>query len=106
MTKLVFFSFRAIGKLVAATHKEEPNCLNFKVYEPRQSPNGGRTFWLIEQWPSQAALEQHIKTPHVQEFLAIWETIKEKDREVTRLEPAQLLWMHIRMLLNKQEHQG
>jgi len=82
--------FRAISKLVEATNKES-GCLYFQLFEPRESPNAGRTFKLLELWKDQAALDFHMETAYVKEFLANWENMKEKDLEVTFLEPAKLL---------------
>lgn len=35
---------------------EEPGCVRFEVY---QAQNDRRTFFLVEQWESQAHLDQH-----------------------------------------------
>jgi len=38
----------------------EPGC---KLYELYKSDSGGR-FYFYEEWESQAALDQHVATPH------------------------------------------
>lgn len=48
-------------KLVEETHKE-PGCLTYMLHEAHGS---SRTFVFIEEWESQAALNEHLQSKHV-----------------------------------------
>jgi quinol monooxygenase YgiN len=50
--------------LVAPTHAE-PGCM---IYELHSDPEDASKFMFYEKFASQAALDQHLATPHLQQF--------------------------------------
>lgn len=60
---------KAIGvarTMVAATVKE-PGCLRYRFYADLDDPD---TFFLYEEWESEAALAAHFETTHMAAFQA------------------------------------
>ncbi len=55
----------ALSALVAPTRGEE-GCLTYELYESGSAPG---TFVTVESWRSQADLDAHLQTPHVQAAL-------------------------------------
>ena len=55
-----------LGPLVAAT-RAEAGC---SFYEFNQSHDEPGLFVVYEKWADQAALDQHLATPHIQAFVA------------------------------------
>jgi quinol monooxygenase YgiN len=55
-----------IGQTVAATSRQEPGCINYRVYQDTENEND---FVFVEEWESDEALQQHFATSHVAEFL-------------------------------------
>ena len=55
----------ALTALVAPTRVEE-GCLAYELYESGAAPG---TFVTVERWRSQADLDAHLQTPHVQAAL-------------------------------------
>jgi len=55
-----------IGQTVAATSRVEPGCISYRVYQDTENEND---FVFVEEWESDAALQQHFATSHVGEFL-------------------------------------
>ena len=55
----------ALLGLVAATRKEA-GCLNYDLHVSAQDPS---KFLFHENWESQAAIDAHMKSPHVQALL-------------------------------------
>lgn len=51
----------ALSTLVEHTRQEE-GCLAYDLYESAAAPN---TFVTIERWKDQAALDQHMTSPHL-----------------------------------------
>jgi quinol monooxygenase YgiN len=52
--------------LVAPTRKEA-GCLSYEIFQNRSDPCD---FTFVEEWASDAALDAHWATPHVQDALA------------------------------------
>lgn len=52
--------------LVAPTRKEA-GCLSYEIFQNRADPCD---FTFVEEWASEAALDAHWATPHVQDALA------------------------------------
>lgn len=55
-----------LTSLVAPTRKEQ-GCVNYDLHVRADQPG---TFVFYENWTSAAALDAHLKTPHVQEALS------------------------------------
>jgi len=69
VTLLPFFTIRpgqidavqsALLSMVEAT-RAEPGCLDYDLYQPIEVPS---VMFFYENWTDQAALDQHMKTPH------------------------------------------
>jgi quinol monooxygenase YgiN len=58
-------------KLIEPTLKE-PGCEVYGMAVDIQDPT---VVWISEQWTSQAHLDAHLKTPHIQEFIAYSSTL-------------------------------
>lgn len=56
---------QALTGLVAPTRKET-GCLNYDLH---QLPENPARFMFHENWTSKAALDAHLKTPHIQALL-------------------------------------
>lgn len=69
--------------LIPGTHAEE-GCLRFAVH--RDVGNPARIV-LIERWTSRAALDAHLKTPHITRFRAAIGDLLGAPTEVLILEP-------------------
>jgi quinol monooxygenase YgiN len=54
------------GQAVAATSREEPGCISYRLYEDTERTN---EFVFVEEWERGAALQQHFETEHVGEFM-------------------------------------
>jgi quinol monooxygenase YgiN len=57
---------RILMGLVAPTRKEA-GCLAYEIFQNRADPCD---FTFVEEWASEAALDAHWATPHVQDALA------------------------------------
>jgi quinol monooxygenase YgiN len=55
-----------LTSLVAPTRKEA-GCLSYEIFQNRADPCD---FTFVEEWASDAALDAHWATPHVQDALA------------------------------------
>jgi quinol monooxygenase YgiN len=55
-----------IGQALAAASRLEPGCISYRVYRDTENEND---FVFVEEWESDAALQQHFATSHVAEFL-------------------------------------
>ncbi len=55
-----------IGQGVASASRSEAGCLGYRLYEDTEQEN---RFVFIEEWESQAALEQHFATTQVRKFM-------------------------------------
>ncbi len=56
----------ALHELVAPT-RAEPGCVSYELFSSAASP---QTFITVERWKSQADLDGHMQTPHIQTALA------------------------------------
>lgn len=54
-------AFKTIGPSVS----KEEGCLQYELFV---SPYASTRFCLVEKWHSQAALDQHLKTKHLEDF--------------------------------------
>ncbi|PIE68927.1 MAG: antibiotic biosynthesis monooxygenase [Deltaproteobacteria bacterium] len=52
-------------KLIEPTRKED-GCVRYMLHQSLDNP---ATFLFVETWASEAALEQHVKTDHLQGFI-------------------------------------
>jgi quinol monooxygenase YgiN len=55
----------ALTGLLAPT-RQEPGCLNYDLHQSVQEP---AKFLFHENWTDQAALDAHLKSPHIQKLL-------------------------------------
>jgi quinol monooxygenase YgiN len=55
-----------IGQTVAAASRLEPGCISYRVYQDTENEND---FVFVEEWESDAALQEHFATSHIAEFL-------------------------------------
>lgn len=55
-----------VGRTVAAASRLEPGCMSYRLYQDTESEN---EFVFVEEWESDAALQQHFASSHVAEFL-------------------------------------
>lgn len=51
----------ALTELATAT-RQEPGCLAYDLYESAAAPG---VFVTVERWTDQAALDEHMQSPHV-----------------------------------------
>ncbi len=58
-------AYKLATMLEDATRKE-PGCLAYTFYADRNDPN---TFFIFEEWESDAALASHFQTAHMKQFL-------------------------------------
>ena len=58
---------RSILLELAAQSRNENGCLNYEVLQNTADPCD---FTLVEEWTTEAALDAHLKTKHVQESFA------------------------------------
>ena len=56
----------ALAAGIAGTH-QEPGCLQYDLHVSVTDPG---SFAMYERWQDQAALDAHMKTPHVQSLFA------------------------------------
>lgn len=55
----------ALTGLTAPTRRE-PGCLNYDLHQSAQEP---AKFLFHENWTNKAALDAHLKSPHIQKLL-------------------------------------
>jgi quinol monooxygenase YgiN len=55
-----------VGQTVAAASRQEPGCMSYRIYQDTEREN---EFVFVEEWESDAALQEHFATVHVAEFL-------------------------------------
>jgi quinol monooxygenase YgiN len=55
-----------IGQAVAAASRREDGCISYRLYEDTDAAN---EFVFVEEWESDAALQQHFASSHIAEFL-------------------------------------
>jgi len=47
--------------------RAEPGCLSYRLWEHRERAG---TFTLVEEWRSEADLDEHFETPHLRDAIA------------------------------------
>lgn len=57
--------------LVAPTH-EEPGCISYEMLHSIEDPT---QFTFVEEWHSEADLEAHLGTPHIEALLKSWDDL-------------------------------
>ena len=72
----------AIGQLTGPT-RAEPGC---DLYGIAVDVNDPTVVWISEQWDSQDALNEHLKTEHVQAFMAIAANLEILDMDARQYE--------------------
>jgi quinol monooxygenase YgiN len=70
-------------KAMVAPSCAEAGCIKYVLH---RLPGEPRTFWFVEEWRSQAALDEHTKMPH---YIQMKERTKDlvESAELTLLEP-------------------
>lgn len=56
-----------LGRWMSEETEREPGCARYRFYADLDDPN---TFFLFEEWESEAALQAHFRTRHVARFNA------------------------------------
>src|SRR4030081_3005944 len=59
-------AFVRVGQTVAAASRLEPGCMSYRLYQDIDNEN---EFVFVEEWESDAALQQHFASSHIAEFL-------------------------------------
>jgi quinol monooxygenase YgiN len=54
-----------VALTMAEATRAEPGCVSYRFYADLADPN---TFFIFEEWESEAALARHFETPHMAEF--------------------------------------
>jgi len=72
---------RILAAMVAPT-REEPGCINYDFHVDAADPC---IFVFYENWRSDADLEAHMKTPHLQPLLAQVDTLLAAPVDIRRL---------------------
>lgn len=75
-------SFLPVMRENIAGSRAEPGNISFDVY---RSEGGGADLFLIERWESEAALDTHMQTPHLQAVITRVETDLRAPAEEVRL---------------------
>ena len=77
LTKIATLTLKESDKLdllienlqILQTHtRNEPGCNSFTFYQQVQQPD---SFYLVEQFHDQAALDNHLELPHTRAFFAL-----------------------------------
>jgi quinol monooxygenase YgiN len=55
-----------IAQAVARASREESGCIGYRVCEDTERAGD---FVFVEEWESQAALQEHFRTPHIAQFM-------------------------------------
>lgn len=75
-------TIEAMQKVVTATYADEGR-LMYEFYEDVSEPN---TFFIYEEWTTQALLDTHITQPHTKEFLGVIGSLLASPMKVKRYE--------------------
>jgi len=67
-------------KLLAPTRSEQ-GCIN---YDMHQSTTDAARFLFHENWMTEAALDRHLQTPHIQSWIALADALLAEPIEITR----------------------
>jgi quinol monooxygenase YgiN len=71
---------KALEALVPLT-KAEPGCINYDLYQENDNP---QAFFLYENWQSEAHLDTHLQSKHLQDFLKRAPQLLEAPLEIIR----------------------
>ncbi len=55
-----------VAQKVAAASRQEPGCIDYRVFEDTEQPN---RFVFVEEWEGEEALQEHFRTSHIAEFM-------------------------------------
>ena len=66
-------------KLVEPT-RHEPGCISYDLHQRQDDPS---QLMFYEQWTSKGDLDAHMQKPHLQQFVAIADTILAEPLDVT-----------------------
>lgn len=74
---------RVEGELSAllAPTRAEPGCINFDLHRSEDDPS---LFLVHENWESEAHLNEHFRTPHIEAWLAVADSVLAEPMELTR----------------------
>jgi quinol monooxygenase YgiN len=75
--------FLAATAAVTAATRSEPGNVHYRYSRDEDDPS---LVLIFEEWESEAALDAHFATPHMQEFLAAIPTLGISDGDVHRYE--------------------
>src|ERR1700761_6802440 len=65
----------ALGQQVAQASRDEAGCVGYRLYEDTEAENA---FVFIEEWASEAALQEHFASSHIATFMSAFpETLTE-----------------------------
>lgn len=65
-------------ELVAATRREE-GCISYEVHQDIKQPT---ILTMLEEWQSEAALAEHMKTPHFTRLVPLLGPLMESETDV------------------------
>jgi quinol monooxygenase YgiN len=71
---------RLLCGLIEPTHKEA-GCLEYRLYNNKAD---ARDFTFIEEWESDAALDAHLATPHLENALSKMPVLLEGEPDIRR----------------------
>jgi quinol monooxygenase YgiN len=71
---------RDLQSLLAPT-RAEAGCINYDLHQSQSDP---ALFVFYENWTSQAALDAHFQTPHLQAFLKLVPELTDGAPEITK----------------------
>ena len=63
---------RELLKGLVAPTREEPGCISYELLHSNDDPT---QFTFVEEWRSEADLEAHFGTPHIQAVLERWDDV-------------------------------
>ena len=55
-----------LASMLEEAARKEPGCLMYTFYADRNNPS---TFFIFEEWESDAALAKHFQTEHMKQFM-------------------------------------
>ncbi len=68
----------ALLALVPPTHREE-GCINYDLHQSDSDPG---TFMFYENWKRREDLNEHLRKPHIQDFLVRVETLLDRPVDI------------------------
>lgn len=61
--------FRELAAVIIEKTRKEPGCIEYSLFQQVNDNPTGQKFAFIECWRDQAALDEHLKMPHVKDFI-------------------------------------